>query len=142
FCLKAHYQQAATLIRRNEEYERLYTRIVEIAELHRLPERMHMVLFDAALGFRVTNPRHRADAEISEVLASRDLKRLTEIGLLLPFGEKRGRFYRASDVLKEARMQTRVSRQISDPFEIARRKDAREKSQLDLASEPRLPGIE
>ena len=32
FCLKAHYQQAATLIRRNEEYERLYEKIVDIAK--------------------------------------------------------------------------------------------------------------
>lgn len=141
FCLKAHYQQAATLIRRNEEYERLFENIYLIAEKHGLPERVHMVMFDAALGFRVTNPRHRADAEISEVVASRDLKRLSDIGLFVPFGEKRGRFYRAGDELRVARAATRLKRSIDDPYEIAARKERRAKNQTDLDAEPRLPGV-
>jgi Fic family protein len=116
FCLKAHYQQAETLIRRNEEYELLYARIAAIAERLNLPDRMHMPLFDAALGFRVTSQRHRTDAEISEVSASRDLRKLSEIGLLSPFGEKRGRFYRASEELTRARMETRAPRPLRDPY--------------------------
>jgi len=141
FCLKAHYQQAATLIRRNEEYERLFVKIHEIAARHGLPERVHMILFDAALGFRVTNTRHRTDAEISEVVASRDLKRLSDIGLFVPFGEKRGRFYRAGDDLRAARAMTRIERNIEDPYDVAARKERREKIQADLDEEPRLPGV-
>jgi Fic family protein len=116
FCLKAHYQQAETLIRRNEEYELLYARIAAIAERLNLPERMNLPLFDAALGFRVTSQRHRSDADISEVSASRDLKKLSQIGLLTPFGEKRGRFYRAGEELTQARMETRVPRPLRDPY--------------------------
>ena len=121
FCLKAHYQQAATLIRRNEEYEHLYDRITAIAERHKLPERAHVTLFDAALGFRVTNVRHRADGEISELVASRDLRRMCDIGLLLPFGEKRGRFYGASEELLSARAATRAPKQLIDPYAMEHR---------------------
>lgn len=121
FCLKAHFQQAATLIRRNEEYEQLYDKIMVIAERHKLPERTHVTLFDAALGFRVTNVRHRADAEVSELVASRDLRRMCEAGLLLPFGEKRGRFYRASEELLNARAATRAPKPLSDPYDMEHR---------------------
>jgi Fic family protein len=141
FCLKAHYQQATTLIRRNEEYERLFEKIIAIAERNKLPERVHMVLFDAALGFRVTNPRHRAEAEVSEIVASRDLKKLCDVGLFLPFGEKRGRYYRAGDELKAARVSTRLPRPLSDPYDVAMKKERRATSQLELDSEPRLPGV-
>ena len=47
FCLKAHYQQAATLLRRNDEYGRMYDGIVALAERSRLPERAMLPLFDA-----------------------------------------------------------------------------------------------
>lgn len=119
FCLKAHYQQAATLIRRNEEYERLFEKILVISERHKLTERVQMILFDAALGFRVTNQRHRGDATVSELVASRDLKKLCDAGLFIPFGEKRGRCYRAGDELKAARTATRLPRTVGDPYEIA-----------------------
>jgi Fic family protein len=141
FCLKAHYQQAATLIRRNEEYERLFERIIAIADRNKLPERVHMALFDAALGFRVTNPRHRADAEVSEIVASRDLKKLCDVGLLSPFGEKRGRYYRAGDELKAARISTRLPRPLSDPYDVAMKKQQAATNQLELDNEPRLPGV-
>ncbi len=139
FCLKAHYQQAATLIRRNEEYERLYEKIVTISEGHLLMERMQMALFDAALGFRVTNTRYRTDTDVSEVVASRDLKKLCDTGLLEPFGEKRGRYYRAGKVLREARLATRLPRPLSDPFDLVKRRDTRSASQVD--EDPRLPGV-
>ena len=119
FCLKAHFQQAARLLRRNDEYERLFEKIVALASQHALPERTQMVLFDAALGFRITNGRHRADAGLSEVVASRDLKKLSDKGLLKPFGEKRGRFYQGGDELRSARAATRFPRAVMDPYQIA-----------------------
>jgi Fic family protein len=90
FCLKAHFQQAATLIRRNEEYSLLYDRLTILARERGLPERSLLLLFDAALGFRLTNSRYRNDAEVSEVVASRDLRRLSELRLLQPIGENPG----------------------------------------------------
>jgi hypothetical protein len=50
--VKAHYQQAAKLIRRNEEAERLYQGIMGIVAAEKLPDRAWIALFDAALGLR------------------------------------------------------------------------------------------
>ena len=63
------------------------------------------------------NATYRPIAEISDNLASRDLKSLVELGFLVPEGEKRGRFYVASERLQAIRAQTRESRKIEDPFE-------------------------
>lgn len=141
FCLKAHHQQAATLIRRNEEYERLFEKIIDIAERHKLSERVQMVLFDAALGFRVTNPRHRAEAQVSEIVASRDLKKLCDIGLFLPFGEKRGRYYRAGEELELARAATRSPRPLSDPYDLVARRERQAENPPEPGDAPRLPGV-
>ncbi len=137
FCLKAHYQQAATLIRRNEEYSRLFDAIAELSQSKGLPERSKLTIFDAALGFRVTNSRYRLDAEVTELTASRDLKRLSEAGLIIPLGEKRGRTYRASDVLKDIRLKTRLPRPLENPYDLIARRPRRAANQ----SEPRLPGL-
>jgi hypothetical protein len=55
-------------------------------------------------------------AEIHDNLASRDLKSLVTEGLLIPQGEKRGRFYVAADILKAIRARTRETRRVADPF--------------------------
>lgn len=139
FCLKAHYQQAATLIRRNEEYERLFERVAELATRRGLPERSQLPLFDAALGFRATNARYRIDADVSDMVALRDLKKLCEAGLLEPVGEKRGRHYKAGKELVAARAATRVPRPVSDPYDVvARSQSTRDNS---ANTEPRLPGV-
>jgi Fic family protein len=117
FCIKAHYQQAQTLLRRNEEYGALYDEIAKIGALENLPERALLPLFDAALGLRITNPRYRGDAEVTEFVASRDLKKLCELGLLEPRGEKRGRSYLGSKRLAAIRRKTRVASPIEDPYE-------------------------
>jgi len=116
FCLTAHYRQAETLLRRTEEQERLWN-LVE-AELKRrgLHERLLMALSDAAVGYRVRNSTYRRAAEVSEQVASRDLALLVDQGLLVAQGERRGRFYLASDWLRQARASTRSTKVISDPF--------------------------
>jgi Fic family protein len=120
FCLKAHYQQAGRMIRRNEEYDHLFTQVVRLAEGAGVHERSHLALFDAALGFRVTNQRYRAEAEVSELVASRDLKGLVDLGLLVPQGEKRGRHYLAGETLRRARAATRAPRSMLDPYDLVR----------------------
>jgi len=137
FCIKAHYQQAAKLVRRNEEAANLYEGIMKLIETERLPDRAWVALFDAALGLRVVNSRYRADAEISDYTASRDLKRLSECGLLVPHGEKRTRTYTAAKTIIELRKSTRIRRPLDDPYEIV----ARDKKQILQAGEPRLPGF-
>jgi hypothetical protein len=138
FCLKAHYQQAATLIRRNEEYSRIYEAITDLIIAHNLDERSSLPLFDTALGLRLTNIRYRTDANVSELVASRDLKKLCEAGLLTPYGERRGRIYRAASPLLEIREKTRQTRQIENPYEVAAR---RRKRQIRDEEMVRLPGL-
>jgi len=118
FCLTAHYQQAATLIRRNDEYSRLYERIAKLVEASRLPERCTIAVFDAALGWPITSPRYRTDAEVGEYMATRDLKALCEAGLFEPIGEKRGRYYRRTNVLAKMRNDVRINRPVENPYEV------------------------
>ncbi len=134
FCLKAHYQQAATLIRRNGEYENLWARIQTVVQDHRLPDRAALPLFDAALGLSLTNTRYRQETELTEFMASRDLKRLSDVGLLEPKGGGRGRTYSAARPLVDIRNSVRIRMPLNDPYDlVARRRQA--------AREPRLPGI-
>jgi hypothetical protein len=89
-----------------------------------LPERTLNALYDAAMAFRVRNGTYRAiladtEEEITDQVASRDLKHLTELGLLLPHGTARGRFYTAAPQLAEIRraiVEGRDPRDNSDPF--------------------------
>ncbi|MFQ5972863.1 MAG: Fic family protein [Alphaproteobacteria bacterium] len=118
FCLRAHYQQAATLIRRNNEMGRVWEQIAGIVEQHDLPDRCEAALVDAAYGFRVTNARYRHSAEVSEHQAGRDLKRLADLGLLIAVGEKRGRYYVGSDDLKRLRASLRDPRRADDPYDV------------------------
>lgn len=132
FCLKAHYQQASTLIRRNEEYEALLDSIDGIVERDGLNERTAIPLFNAALGIRVTNARYQKETEESSHVAGRDLKALTDLALLVPHGEKRGRYYTAGTALREAREAGRRSRAVQDPYELPG---------VSADPGPRLPGL-
>ena len=131
FCLKAHYQQANTLIRRYEEYESLFNGIESIIERERLKERMTIPLFNAALGIRVTNSRYQKETEVSSYVAGRELKVLTDLEILVPHGEKRGRYYSAGKELKEARERARRTRTVLDPYQLSEVSGA----------DPRLPGL-
>ena len=133
FCLKAHYQQAFTLLRRHEEYEALFTKIDELIERESLRERMALPLFDVALGMRMTNARYQREADVSVHIATRDLRTLIETGLLIPQGEKRGRFYLAGKKLRQLSFSTRIRRVVPDPYDEASRPPSDE--------EPLLPGM-
>jgi Fic family protein len=143
FCLRAHYQQAATVLRRNEEYGTIYSKIFSIVRREKLPERADFALFDACLGSRMTNSRYRADADISEFLASRDLKRMADLGLLEPKGANRGRYYTAGPELLEIRRSSRTSRRSADPYLVAQVAvdGPAPRAVADDSSELRLPGI-
>jgi Fic family protein len=134
FCLKAHYQQAETLIRRNDEYDALFERIDAIIRRENLHERTAIPLFDAALGRRLTNSRYQAAAEVTQYIAGRDLKALAEIGLLAPIGERRGRAYFAGKELELAREAVRIRHSPANPYDVLRQAQsaARERT------EPRL----
>ncbi len=116
FCLAGHYHQAQTLLRRMRELERVYAEMSELVRLNGLPERSAMALLQAAVGGRVRNGSYRISADISKNLATRDLKTLVDAALLVPEGEKRGRFYIASHRVAEIRHNLRLPRNNDDPF--------------------------
>jgi Fic family protein len=125
FMLTAHLRQARTMLVRIRETERLWVNIEKLVEQQHLPERVIPLLLDAAMGLRVRNATYRAGLEesgedpITEQTASRDLQRLVEAGLLIPNGERRGRFYTASEGVVQiwlAIRSRRDPRNNTDPF--------------------------
>ncbi len=117
FCLRAHYHQAQTLLRRSREIQLLWDELETLIEKRSLPERSVVALADAALGLKVRNTSYRAAAQVNELAASRDLKSLVDAGLLVKQGENRGRFYTASNEILSIRRRTTEPRSPrSDPF--------------------------
>lgn len=124
FALTAHLRQALTLQRRIRDSEKIWTELEIVLTRHNLPERTIHAMFDAVTGFRVRNAIYRAtleDAgeEISEQSASRDLKTLTDLGLLAAKGERRGRYYVRSGTLVDIHqrvIETRTVRSTENPF--------------------------
>lgn len=137
FCLRAHYLQALTTMRRREEIEKLWNACVQLTEARNLSERCAAGLMDAALGVRIRRKVYRSSTEaatgeeISDLTASRDLKALVDADLLEPVGERRARYYLAGETLsglwEEIRSQ-RPPEAEDDPFAIVR-----ERRQLKLA---------
>ena len=116
FCLTGHYVQAQTLLHRMRELERLYAELSDLVIARGLPDRMALALIQAAFGTRVRNSSYRVSADVSKNLASRDLKVLVDIGLLVPEGERRGRFYSAGPIVAEIRQKLRLPKKVDDPF--------------------------
>lgn len=118
FCLTAHYRQARTVQERIKRADQTWTELERLIEDHGLPERALGALYYATHGFRVRNGMYRAGSEISDQTASRDLATMVKLGLLIPKGERRGRFYEAADPLIAIRDRLTPHRApIEDPFE-------------------------
>ena len=118
FNLKAHYTQAAIVLRRSRVTAKLWGELErEIKENH-LPDRVIYAVFDAAAGYRVRSVHYRHSAELSPVSASRDLQLLVKAGFLTSVGEKRGRVYAASEKIQAIahKIQSEEPREIPDPF--------------------------
>lgn len=127
FVLAAHLRQATTVLRRSREIERTYVELDRLVSQHAFPERVVDALFDAVMGWRVRRAVYKAivngqSAEpISDQTATRDLQALANADLLIPKGERRGRFYVAGPVLQEIRhliRQSRSAQDETDPFTI------------------------
>jgi hypothetical protein len=142
FCLRAHFHQAATYVRRNIEYEELFGGLDKIIKREKLDERVAVPLFDASLGWSMTNSWYRREAEVSELAASRDLKKLSDLGLLIPKGERRGRSYDAGKELQDLRASVRKDRPMADPYELVENPKTREHLlPAPLPAQPSLPGL-
>ena len=118
FALSAHYQQLQTLRRRAAEAERRWDLLEREVKSRGLPERSIPALFDAAQGFRIRNAVYRNLAEVSQVVAGRDLQALASAALLEARGQRRGRYYIASPALTALEAVSRRDRTpVQDPFE-------------------------
>jgi hypothetical protein len=129
----AHYRQARTLLRRLAEIGRLWNALEQEVKKHKLNERVVSALADAALGLNVKNPTYRKQADITNQVAKKDLKRLWDIGLLIPKGERRGRHYVASPQIQSIYKQSLLPRERFDPF--------KELAKQEKTVQPELPGI-
>jgi Fic family protein len=116
FCLTAHYRQAMTLLRRTREIQKLCDELEVIIKQLGLPERCVLALADAALGYKVRNPTYRSAADVSNVVAKRDLAALVKVGLLIPEGETRGRVYLPAASVMAIRRKVAEPKSIPDPF--------------------------
>lgn len=117
FCLRAHYIQAVSVLRRARESERIWVAVDEARNARGLPERTMGSLFDAAIGLRIRNASHRKDVEltvgeqISNQVATNDLRAMVKAGLIGQRGAKRGAHYVAVDRLVEIREKARSDRE-------------------------------
>jgi Fic family protein len=116
FCLTAHFRQAVTMLRRTREIQKLCDELEVVVRRLHLPERSVLALADAALGYKVRNPTYRNAADVTDTIASRDLVALARTGLLIPQGEKRGRYYTASETVMEIRRKVAEPKGVPDPF--------------------------
>jgi Fic family protein len=116
FCLIAHYRQARTLLRRLSEMGRIWRETEDEIKKRKMPERMVYAVSDAAIGLQVRNPSYRKQVDITNQVAKLDLKRLVDTGLLVPKGERRGRYYVAGELVQQIAKRARIPREEVDPF--------------------------
>jgi Fic family protein len=119
FCLTAHYVQAVSVLRRVRESEQIWGELEDLARKHGLSERTLAVLFDAAVGLRVRNSAYRSTLktwgeEISNQVATLDLRAMVHAGLLEQLGKKRGTYYIGATPLREIRSRLMAGRQDID----------------------------
>lgn len=134
FCLRAHFQQAENLLRQDLMLERIWNAVSKELEKRKLMDRLAWAVADAAIGLKVRNSTYRKQTEISNESASKDFRTLVEAGLLVPKGERKGRYYESSDVIKKMAGEAFIPRNERDPFLLLEQSAAKQ-------AQPELPGM-
>ena len=116
FNLRAHHMQAQTLRRRLRRAQLTYEALDATLQHRRIADRALDALYSAMLGFRLRRSTYVEQVGIDERTASRDLKSLTDAGLLRAVGETKGRYYVGGDVLKEVARMLGPSEPLRDPY--------------------------
>ncbi len=119
YCLVAHFVQATSVLRRVRESEQVWGELESLIDAHHLASRSLAALFDATFGLRVRNASYRTalkswQEEVSNQVATTDLRRMVQAGLLEQQGVKRGTFYTAGPQLRELRAKYMSGRQQID----------------------------
>lgn len=125
FMLTAHLNQALEIKQRIMSAGKAAQAMETLVEPTGLPERVVQALYSAMFGNTVTRARYmnaldEAGEPVSEQTASRDLGALGKEGLLIAHGDKRGRYYAPSEIVKAASREAGLGykwRDI-DPFEV------------------------
>lgn len=115
FNLRAHHLQAQTVRERLRRAERAYEVLADVISTHRLPDRTLDALYSALLGFRLRRSTYVDQTGVDARTATRDLKAMTDLGLLRGVGETKGRHYVAGDRLREVRALVGPSARLVDP---------------------------
>lgn len=119
YCLTAHYVQAASVLRRIRESERIWVELEVLRTARGLHERTMAAVFDAAIGLRIRNASYRAQLRdwrepVSNQVATSDLKSMVDAELLAQHGQKRGTYYVAAPIVSEIAARIRRERQPID----------------------------
>jgi Fic family protein len=113
FCLQAHFQQAEKLVWQSKVFDGIWDAAVAEIKKRGLMERMAYAVADASV----------------------DFKTLVEHGLLIPKGERKGRYYEAPEDIKTIIHQSAWIKPVErDPFALVA-------EQARKAIQPELPGI-
>ncbi|MDQ1655920.1 MAG: hypothetical protein QOD41_1003, partial [Cryptosporangiaceae bacterium] len=117
FNLRAHHVQAQIVARRYSEASKLWQGLDVVIADNGLAERVADELFDASLGFRIRRSSYIRRAEIEQRTATRDLPRLTQLGLLRAVGQTKGRHYVMGNQLAALRQRVVENRTpLRDPY--------------------------
>lgn len=134
FCLLAHYQQAENLLGRMLFLDAIWDAVSKEVQTQKLMDRLCFAVADASIGIKVRNSSYRNQVHISNESASKDLRTLVEKGILVPKGERKGRYYEASEYFKQLAGKAHAPKINRDPFAIVAKAN-------DKAIQPELPGI-
>jgi len=100
FVIAAHHFQAHRMAWRVKEADRVWESISRMRSEAGLDERNMGSMYNAAVGYRVRRSDHIDYADVSERVATSDLRKLVDSGFLEAVGERRGRYYVASARLR------------------------------------------
>jgi len=100
FNLRAHHLQAQRVRRRAEQAAKVWNALAAVAEEDGLPERTVAALFAALRSGSVRRTMYQQDEGLSTDQAARDLRMLTDRGLLRATGETKGRRYTPTSALE------------------------------------------
>jgi Fic family protein len=116
FNLVAHYRQASWLLQRSRMTQRVWNEIEQLLKERHVNDRALPAVVDAAFGYKIRRSHYMNSADVSEQVASRDLKILVDLGFLTGEGETRGRIYEGSPMVSEIYRRNYEPRTNVDPF--------------------------
>ncbi len=119
-------------MKRNEWYSAIYREIQRLQADHKLPDRTYSAMMDGAVGHRIRAGIYREEHQISDVVASRDLRKLTDLALLIPHGERRGRYYTGAQILTDIAYKLKVRGKAENPYDLVRERKNKMQTEVDL----------